>query len=734
MAELLSSKIIINEEEPKIRTFPVLPSAVLAIQGIAERGPIATSTLLTSFEEYSETFGNLLAGYELPVAVRAFFLNGGQQCYVSRVVHYTDYTSDTTPASAAKGTVTLQTTGGVATSGSVTGTVAGPWELQPADDLKITTDLGGPTTSAFDAAAGTVTDTTTYPVADQDTLTEKVTIDGGTEQTVTFSGTTTTAAQIAAQMNAQLTGCSVDVVGGQVEISSDKKGTASTVVIGTGTCALTWAAPVDGTGDVADISAVTAAEAKTVLEADVTGITVSEHASGYLIITRTETGSTKTVQVDVTSTAETVFGLDTIVHAGTDSSPQDTLTMDGTYYGAYANNYKIKILDASSLVASEFNLYVMLGTDVKESFPDITMDDTEDRYAETIINNADSGSLLFTATDEGATGSPTAIRPANTSGATVALGDDGLASLDDNDFIGSAAGSTGFYAFDNSADATILASPDRTAAGVQSALADYCGDHRDGLLFGLLDPIAGQAAATVISGQLAGISTNYKENVALYWPRIKIVNPSTTVYGTDATITVCPSGYIAGIAARNDRDEPEGPFYNPAGVEGGKPTGVVDLETDEAALMSKRDLVYPKRINPITWMEGYGVFVDGSRTLRGDGNFPSIGERRGVSYIERQLQLGLQWVRHRNNTPELRTRVEGQVYALLHGWMSAGAFASDNPATAFFVDVSAALNTASVIRAGKLVMRIGMATNTPAEFIVIKVTKDTRALEEELYA
>lgn len=96
--------------------------------------------------------------------------------------------------------------------------------------------------------AGTVTDTTSYPVADQDGNTEKVTIDSGTEQTVTYSGAHTTAAQIAASQNAQLKGCSVAVVGGQVKITSDSTGVSSSVAIGTGTAALTWAAAVAGTG------------------------------------------------------------------------------------------------------------------------------------------------------------------------------------------------------------------------------------------------------------------------------------------------------------------------------------------------------------------------------------------------------------------------------------------------------------------------------------------------------
>jgi hypothetical protein len=102
--------------------------------------------------------------------------------------------------------------------------------------------------------AATITDTTTYPVTDQDGLTSIITIvDGGVgsaagAQTVTFSGAHTTAAQIAASMNAQLVGCSVAVVGGQVKITTDVTGAGVTIAAAAGTGNLTWDTPVAGTG------------------------------------------------------------------------------------------------------------------------------------------------------------------------------------------------------------------------------------------------------------------------------------------------------------------------------------------------------------------------------------------------------------------------------------------------------------------------------------------------------
>ena len=78
--------------------------------------------------------------------------------------------------------------------------------------------------------------------------------------------------------------------------------------------------------------------------------------------------------------------------------------------------------------------------------------------------------------------------------------------------------------------------------------------------------------------------------------------------------------------------------------------------------------------------------------------------------------------------------VRRTITAFLLPQMNNGAFRSREPSKAFFVDVSETLNTPSVIFAGKLIARVGLATNKPAEFIVLRISQDTRALEAELAA
>jgi hypothetical protein len=89
-------------------------------------------------------------------------------------------------------------------------------------------------------------------------------------------------------------------------------------------------------------------------------------------------------------------------------------------------------------------------------------------------------------------------------------------------------------------------------------------------------------------------------------------------------------------------------------------------------------------------------FVDGSRTLKAGGNFPYIGERRGVIFIKGEIKRLVQFARHKNNTEGLRAQVRRTITAFLLTQMNNGAFRSREPAKAFFVDVSETLNTPSV--------------------------------------
>ncbi len=262
-------------------------------------------------------------------------------------------------------------------------------------------------------------------------------------------------------------------------------------------------------------------------------------------------------------------------------------------------------------------------------------------------------------------------------------------------------------------------------------MVTYCEIVRDMSCFAILDPPANTNSTDMVTYVDSTAALNeLSEFAAIYWPRVQVLNPNKTVFGNTANVTVPPSGHIAGVYARTDASKPGGVYIPPAGIEAGVLLGVLGFETDEVLEETKRDIVYPKHINPLTTFPGAPRHIDGVYTLKSTGNFPTIAERRGAIFIEQSIKAGLQFARHKNNNETLRETVSRTCGAFLFGEMGNGAFRTNNPATAYFVDFGSGLNPDAVAFKGKLIGRIGIATNKPAEFIIVRFSQDTRAFDE----
>lgn len=737
MSQLLSSKIVIVEEEPTIRALPVVQTGICVMEAVTERGPVGLGPPTSSFPEWASIYGGYTANADGALAAQGFFDNGGQILYTIRAVHYTDITSPATKQSAAA-TLTLNTAALIAAGGVVTGTLAGPYDLEPGDTLSFSVSGGGTLTATFTAtAAQRISSAEPFALVNNQTL--LISINGGAVQTITFVTAdfvaigAATAAEVAAKINAVLVGGRATVSGATVVILTDRRGTSASVNIsgGSANAALGFTTgAVAGTGNVADVDAVTVAEIKTIVEAAVAGVLVT-NVSGRVRVTTVATGPAVSIQVLASSSADDELGLDNLVHTGNAASTLPTLQIDAKYDGSYANDIVARIGTASSGLASEFNFSVQDNGVIVESFPNLTMDPATERYAPTIINGT-LGSKLIVVTDLLALVASPGDNPATGNYGPMTGGNDGLSGLADTDFIGNAAGGTGLRAADVVPDMSLLIVPGRATAAMHQAMYAYCELTRSGLAFAILDPPANQTAAQMVT-YVTDTAALYQasEFAAIYWPRVKILNPSKSVFGSAEQLVVAPSGILAGIYVRTDGATPGGVYEAPAGIEKGQLLGVVGFETNEVLDEAKRDLIYPKHINPLTADGGLRV-VDGSRNLKRNGNFPSIPERRGAIFIEQSVKRGLTFAKHKNNTQLLRQSVARTVQTFLISQMKNGAFRTRDPKTAFFVDFGDSLNPPSEVFAGRLNGRVGIATNKPTEFVVIKFSQDTRALEAEL--
>jgi len=743
-----ASKVEVGEETPTIRQIVGVATAVAAILCVTERGPVGLEQLCTSFEEYTRLFGRDIADGDGSHEARGFFAEGGQELHVVRVVHYTDPTNAASATSAASAG-TIPTAATSPTSGTVLGSALAPFDLEPGDTLVVTINGGGPATATFTAtAAARESAAENYALSNGQILT--VSINGGGVQTITFATANfvsigaATAEEVAAVINAQIVGAHATVTSGgtKVTITSDRRGSTSGVNVTGGnanTALLFTTGNIAGTGNTANVDAVTFAEVKTIVEAAVAGCTVTDGGSGKVRITSNTTGTGSSVLVGASSTADDELGLDNATHSGTTGAAQDTLTTAGKTDGAYGDDVSFRVADASNGVAAEFNLQVLEDGIVAQTFVNLTMDSTATRYVETIVNDEDTGTPLATLTDLGLLGTTAERRPANGT-YTMTGGDDGLASLADADFVGDPTAKTGLYALDIVSDLRLLACPDRATSAVHNAMLSYAEVYRKGSLFVVLDPPADMDETEIVEYvQTTAALEGSSEFGAMYAPRIQVLNPNVSVFGDEATIVVPPSGVIMGVMARTDASRPGGVYLPPAGIEEGRMTTCLGFEGGKFAWSldeRKRDIVYPHRVNPLTTDKGLPRYIDGVYTLKSNGQFPTVAERRGVIYIEQSVKgpQGIQFARHKNNDESLRRNVERTIDAFLLQQMRDGAFRSRDPKKAFLVDFGVALNPESLVFAGQMRGRMGLATQKPAEFIFVGVSQDTRALDAELAA
>lgn len=751
---LLAAKVATVETPPSIQTIQGVPSSIIGFIGIAKRGPIGTPKFFTSFKQAVKTFGSYVANSFLMQAVQGAFLNGASQVWISRTCHYTDAT-DAATATAIAGMLTLKDRGATAAKAKLT-SGAGPFALLPGQVLEVKFDGGSANTLTFSATPATLsTNAQNFVLVDLMTIIYQVRLPGSTslgpQRTIIFhtadfvSIGAATAAETAAAINkdTNCVGMKAKVTSTHVDLVTDKKGSDARIVIVGGT-ALTalglTAGTTNGTGNVADIETVQATELATLLTALTlvpTGATATV-AAGLLVLTGVTAGASGSVQVTTNTTTRGIFAGDSslpLTVAGSNTAQVNTITVTAADPGTWITEYDVRILPATNGAATRFNFQVVkTATGEAETHANLSMDPTDALYFEDYIN---SKSFLVTVEDLADVVSPPANMPALGTFSSWSGQNDGLAGLVDADFAGTEAGKTGFFAFDHIDPLSILCCPDRATAAVHNALISYCEVTRSKTCFGIPDAPAGligDSGQGIIAYKKSAGLDEISEEAQLAWPRLLVTNPSRVLFGNADTVVVPASGHIAGLYARNDASKPGGIYEAPAGTLNnyGVLFGAVGTETDEVNDEAVRDVIYPERINPICRIDGSPVHLDGNRTLKSTGDFPTIAERRGANFIEQSCKKGVRFAKHRNNDRRLRQEVQESIRAFLLRQYHNKAFRGDTPEESFYVDVSDSLNPEEFVFAGQMNVGIGIATQKPTDWIVLDFTQDTRALDERL--
>ena len=273
---------------------------------------------------------------------------------------------------------------------------------------------------------------------------------------------------------------------------------------------------------------------------------------------------------------------------------------------------------------------------------------------------------------------------------------------------------TGLTQFEDIEDISIVAAPGSTfgyedpaygpqARGIVNLLISHA--QRMRYRIAILDSGDDQSISEV-RAMRGRIDSTY---AALYYPWVRVIDPLTR-----REINLPPSGFVAGIYARNDINRAV--YKAPANE-------VVNLAVGFEKLLNKaqQDVLNPEGINCFRFFEGRGFRLWGARTISSDPEWKYVNLRRYFAYLERSIDKGTQWAVFEPNGEALWANVRRTIEDfLLNEWQS-GALLGDKPDKAFFVKCDRSTMSQNDLDNGRLICLIGVAPLRPAEFVIFRI-------------
>ncbi|MDM0029769.1 phage tail sheath family protein [Variovorax saccharolyticus] len=212
---------------------------------------------------------------------------------------------------------------------------------------------------------------------------------------------------------------------------------------------------------------------------------------------------------------------------------------------------------------------------------------------------------------------------------------------------------------------------------------------------------------------------------ALYYPWVIVSNPLARPGRDDIPreIALPPSGFVAGIYARNDTQR--GVYKAPANE---VVTGALRFESD--INFAQQELLNPIGVNCLRYLSGRGYRVWGARLASSDPEWKYVSDRRYFNYLEASIDRGTQWAVFEPNGERLWANVRQTISDYLYNEWRGGALLGTTTEEAYFVRCDRTTMTQNDLDNGRLICLIGVAIIKPAEFVIFRIgqkTADARA-------
>jgi hypothetical protein len=271
--------------------------------------------------------------------------------------------------------------------------------------------------------------------------------------------------------------------------------------------------------------------------------------------------------------------------------------------------------------------------------------------------------------------------------------------------------------------------PAATAVDVSSVVTWAEGTGRHFIVADVLKPAGGETDATSVTAMTAYATALPKSSaVAVYGPWYYAADPGSTAGAMRLT---APGGAVVAQILRTDASR--GVHKAPAGVATAL-SGA--LQPYRLYTNTQQDTLAQSAINLIKPVPGSGVVIWGARTQAVGTSDRYVSVRRLLISVKASLTSLTRFAAFENNDENLRLTVEETVRRYLQTQFDLGALKGKTPEQAFFVRCDDSNNPAAVETSGTLVVEVGVALKTPAEFILIRIgqqeagTTVTDSLEE----
>ena len=394
-------------------------------------------------------------------------------------------------------------------------------------------------------------------------------------------------------------------------------------------------------------------------------------------------------------------------------SPATLLRITADNPGAWGNAVYFDIVDNGTVGRFNFTLRVggTADANIVERYIDMSMNPVDPRYLPNIINApTPTGSNYVLATDLQTGVWSTAKTPVAGTATPLTTGAEGSATIN------YVTATQTLAVLDEVLNVNVPGLNDVTALNLLITWVESVGN-----IFLVID--APQASATESGTVTAytsylpgggGSSLTATSYAAVYGPWLLTDDPNSVIPGSARTLP--PGGavlgrYASGDVLRGVQKAPAGSDIPLKGI----------LGTELRFVPANQDTLAGLGLNLIKVVPGSGFVVYGARTLKQGTPDRYINVRRALQYIRKNLTDLTAFAVFEENAAPLWARLEAISAQFLMTQMQVGLLKGNAPNESFFVKCDAENNPPAQVASGTVVLQVGVAIASPAEFVVIRI-------------